>query len=143
MLSTLDRSAEVNVGTLWWIAVALGVVEGVTEFVPVSSTGHLILAGTWLAFPPDKAAAFDVFIHLGAVFAVVWFYRVRMTELARDVWRVPRAQAFVAKVLLAFVPAAVVGFLIHKWIVRVLFGPLAVAIGLGVGGVLLLVIDRP
>jgi undecaprenyl-diphosphatase len=133
----------VTVGTLWWIAVVLGVVEGITEFVPVSSTGHLILAGTWLAFPEDKAAAFEIFIQLGAVLAVVWFYRVRIGALARDVWRDPRAQAFVGKVLLAFVPAAVVGLLFHTWIVRTLFGPLPVAAGLAVGGVLLLVIDRP
>ena len=143
MLSTPDPVAGVNVGSLWWIAVALGVVEGVTEFVPVSSTGHLILAGTWLAFPADKAAAFEIFIQLGAILAVVWFYRERIGALARDVWRDPKAQAFVGKVLLAFVPSAVVGLLAHKWIVRVLFGPLPVAVGLAVGGVLLLVIDRP
>lgn len=129
--------------TLLWIAVALGVVEGITEFVPVSSTGHLILAGTWLEFPEEKAAAFEIFIQLGAVLAVVWFYRVRIGELARDVWRAPRAQAFVGKVLLAFLPAAFVGLLLHDWIVRVLFGPLPVAAGLAVGGVLLLAIDRP
>jgi undecaprenyl-diphosphatase len=143
VVSTADAGREVNVGTLWWIAVALGVVEGITEFVPVSSTGHLILAGTWLAFPEDKAAAFEIFIQLGAVLAVVWFYRVRIGALARDVWRDPRAQAFVGKVLLAFLPAAVVGLLFHKWIVRTLFGPLPVAAGLAVGGVLLLVIDHP
>ncbi len=130
-------------GTLVWIAVALGIVEGTTEFVPVSSTGHLILTGGWLSFPPEKAAAFEIFIQLGAVFAVVWFYRERIGELVRDVWREPAAQAFVAKLLLAFLPAAVVGLLLHHWIVRVLFGPLPVAIGLAVGGVLLLVIDGP
>lgn len=128
---------------LLWIAVALGVVEGITEFVPVSSTGHLILAGTWLEFPKEKAATFEIFIQLGAVLAVVWFYRVRIGALARDVWREPRAQAFVGKVLLAFLPAAFVGLLLHDWIVRVLFGPLPVAAGLAVGGVLLLAIDRP
>lgn len=130
-------------GTLWWIAIALGVVEGVTEFVPVSSTGHLILAGTWLEFPVDKAAAFEIFIQLGAVLAVVWFYRVRLLALVTDLGHDARAQAFAGKVLLAFLPAAVVGLLLHKWIVRVLFGPLPVAVGLAVGGLLLLVIDRP
>jgi undecaprenyl-diphosphatase len=128
---------------LGWIAAALGVVEGITEFVPVSSTGHLILAGHWLAFPEEKAAAFEIFIQLGAIVAVAWFYRERIGALARDVWRDAAAQAFVAKLILAFVPAAVVGLLFHKWIVRVLFGPLPVAVGLAAGGLLLLVIDRP
>lgn len=128
---------------LWWIAVALGVIEGVTEFVPVSSTGHLILVGTWLAFPKDKAAAFEIFIQLGAVLAVVWFYRERIVGLVQDVWRESRAQVFIGKLFVAFLPAAVVGLLFHHWIVRVLFGPLPVAAGLAAGGVLLLAIDRP
>lgn len=128
---------------LVWIAVALGVIEGVTEFVPVSSTGHLILAGTWLAFPEDKAAAFEIFIQLGAVLAVVWFYRERLVGLTREVWRESRAQVFIGKLFLAFLPAAVVGLLFHHWILRMLFGPLPVAAGLAAGGVLLLAIDRP
>lgn len=132
-----------SVGTLVWIAVALGVVEGVTEFVPVSSTGHLILAGSWLAFPPEKAPAFEIFIQLGAVFAVLWFYRERVGALVRDVWREPAAQAFVGKLLVAFLPAAIVGLLFHHWIVRVLFGPVPVAVGLAAGGVVLLLVDGP
>lgn len=128
---------------LWWIAIALGIVEGVTEFVPVSSTGHLILAGHWLEFPEAKAAAFEIFIQLGAVFAVLWFYRVRLLALASAVARSREAQAFVGKVLVAFVPAAVVGLLLHDRIVALLFGPLPVAVGLAAGGVLLLAIDRP
>ena len=130
-------------GTLVWIAVALGIVEGVTEFVPVSSTGHLILMGSWLAFPPEKAPAFEIFIQLGAVLAVVWFYREKIGALLRDVWSDAAAQAFVGKLLVAFLPAAVVGLLLHHWIVRVLFGPVPVAIGLAAGGVVLLVVDGP
>lgn len=130
-------------GDLVWIAVALGVVEGITEFVPVSSTGHLILVGRWLAFPAEKAPAFEVFIQLGAVLAVVWFYRTRLVALARALGRDARARAFVAKVLLAFVPAALVGAWLHRSIVTLLFGPLPVATALALGGVLLIVIDRP
>ncbi|MCC6850188.1 MAG: undecaprenyl-diphosphate phosphatase [Deltaproteobacteria bacterium] len=130
-------------GTLFWIAVALGVVEGVTEFVPVSSTGHLILAGTWLAFPGEKAAAFEIFIQLGAVLAVGWFYRGRIGVLVRDVWRDAEARAFLGKLLVAFAPAAVVGLLLHDWIVRALFGPLPVAVGLAAGGIVLLAVDGP
>lgn len=143
VLSTPDAGRGVSVGMLWWIAVALGVIEGVTEFVPVSSTGHLILVGTWFEFPKDKAAAFEIFIQLGAVLAVVWFYRERITGLVQDVGREPSAQTFVAKLLVAFLPAAVVGLLLHHWIVSVLFGPLPVATGLAAGGVLLLTIDGP
>jgi undecaprenyl-diphosphatase len=143
VVSTPDAGRRVSVGMLWWIAVALGVIEGVTEFVPVSSTGHLILVGTWLAFPKDKAAAFEIFIQLGAVLAVVWFYRERIVGLVQDVWRESRAQVFIGKLFVAFLPAAVVGLLFHHWIVRVLFGPLPVAAGLAAGGVLLLAIDRP
>ncbi len=128
---------------LWWIAIALGVVEGITEFVPVSSTGHLILVGKWLEFPAETAAAFEIFIQLGAVLAVVGFYRERLLALATAVATDPKARAFVGKLLLAFLPAAVVGLLLHRWIVRELFGPLPVAAGLAVGGLLLLVIDRP
>jgi undecaprenyl-diphosphatase len=142
VVSTPDAAGWVSVG-LWWIAIALGIIEGVTEFVPVSSTGHLILAGHWLEFPEAKAAAFEIFIQLGAVFAVLWFYRARLRELASAVLRAPDAQAFVGKVLVAFVPAAVVGLSLHDWIVAALFGPLPVAIGLAAGGVMLLAIDRP
>jgi undecaprenyl-diphosphatase len=126
-----------------WIALALGVVEGLTEFIPVSSTGHLILVGHWLAFPEATAAAFEIFIQLGAVLAVVWYYRARLAALTAALPRDARARAFVAKVTLAFLPAAFVGVLFHRWIVRVLFGPLPVAAALAVGGVLLIAIDRP
>ena len=128
---------------LVWIAIALGIVEGVTEFVPVSSTGHLILAGKWLAFPPEKAPAFEIFIQLGAVLAVVWYYRTRLVTLARDLGRDAAARAFVGKLAVAFAPAALVGVLLHQWIVAMLFAPLPVALGLAAGGVALLAIDRP
>ena len=129
--------------SLLWIAIALGIVEGITEFVPVSSTGHLILAGRWLEFPEETAAAFEIFIQLGAVLAVVWFYREKLLAIARRLPADPAARAFVGKVFVAFLPAAFVGLLLHRWIVRVLFGPLPVAAALAVGGALLIMIDRP
>jgi undecaprenyl-diphosphatase len=128
---------------IFWITIALGVIEGITEYVPVSSTGHLILAGRWLAFPEEKAASFEIFIQLGAVFAVVWFYREKLLAIATRLSDDAGARAFVGKVLIAFVPAAIVGLLFHHWIVRVLFGPLPVAAALAVGGALLVAIDRP
>jgi undecaprenyl-diphosphatase len=129
--------------SVFWIAVALGVIEGITEYVPVSSTGHLILVGRWLAFPEEKAASFEIFIQLGAVFAVVWFYREKLLALATRLGHDAGARDFVGKVMLAFVPAAVVGLLLHHWITRVLFGPLPVAAALAFGGALLIMIDRP
>lgn len=126
-----------------WIAIVLGVIEGVTEYVPVSSTGHLILAGRWLAFPEETAASFEIFIQLGAVFAVVWFYREKLLTIATRLAEDAGARTFVAKVMVAFVPAAIVGLLFHHWIVRVLFGPLPVASALAVGGAVFIAIDRP
>src|SRR4051812_44233692 len=130
-------------GGLLWIAVVLGVVEGVTEFVPVSSTGHLILAGQWLAFPEEKAAAFEIFIQLGAVLAVAWFYREKLLVIAASLAREATARALVAKLMLAFLPAALVGLAFHKVIVRVLFAPVPVALALAAGGIALIAIDRP
>jgi undecaprenyl-diphosphatase len=129
--------------SILWIAIVLGVIEGITEYVPVSSTGHLILAGRWLAFPEDKAASFEIFIQLGAVLAVVWFYRAKLLAIASRLGSDPGARAFVGKIFVAFLPAAVVGLLLHHWITRVLFGPLPVAAALAGGGALLIAIDRP
>src|SRR5947209_1569168 len=126
-----------------WVAIALGILEGITEFVPVSSTGHLILASSWLELPEKKKAAFEIFIQLGAVFAVLWFYRAKLLTLVAALPRDHHARAFVAKIALAFFPAAVVGLLLHDWIVDVLFGPLPVAAALAFGGALLIAIDRP
>ena len=125
-----------------WSAVILGIVEGVTEFVPVSSTGHLILAGHWLAHADEKAAVLQVFIQLGAVLAVAWFYRRKLIEVAAAAPRDPRGRAFIAKLALGFLPAALVGLLLYRWILRVLFGPLPVAVGLALGGALLIALDR-
>ena len=138
-----DAGRVVIGGSLVWIAVALGIVEGLTEFLPVSSTGHLILVSGWLAFPEEKAVAFEMFIQLGSMLAVVWFYRTKLRAVVAALPYDADARAFAAKVILAFVPAAVAGLLFHRWIVRVLFGPLPVAASLALGGILLIAIDRP
>ena len=137
-----DAGAVVS-GGLLWKAVLLGILEGITEFVPVSSTGHLILAGHYLAFPEDKAAAFEIFIQLGAVLAVAWFYRRKLLAIAAALPGSDGARALVAKLLVAFVPAAVVGLLCHHWIKERLFASLPVAAALAAGGVALILIDRP
>ncbi|MBX9795767.1 undecaprenyl-diphosphate phosphatase [Sphingomonas sp.] len=124
-------------------SILLGIVEGVTEFLPVSSTGHLILAGALLGFKDDKWALFDIVIQLGAILAVVvlyWrtFWGVLQGLLARDAGAI----RFVANLLIAFVPAVVIGLLFRKQIEALLLQPMVVAIALILGGVAILVIER-
>lgn len=121
-------------------AAVLGVVEGLTEFVPVSSTGHLIVASRLLDFGDPT---FEIFIQLGAIVALTWDYRATLLRLATDGVRPGPAQRFILSVLLAFLPAAVVGLLTHEWIEAHLFRPGTVAVSLIVGGILILLLDRP
>jgi undecaprenyl-diphosphatase len=125
------------------IAIILGVVEGLTEFLPVSSTGHLILAGNVLNFTGSKADTFEVVIQLGAILAVVWLYRQRFMQLLEF----RKAQGLQGKrglwlLGLTTLPALVVGFLTHDFIKDHLFQPQTVAIGLAVGGVILIIFER-
>lgn len=123
-------------------AVILGIVEGLTEFIPVSSTGHLILAGTALGFEGPAAALFEVVIQLGAILAVCWAYRKRLWSVVTGLPSDPAARRFAATVLLAFLPAAVVGALAHHIITTVLFSPRVVAASLVVGGIAIILIER-
>ncbi len=122
-------------------AIILGIVEGGTEFLPVSSTGHLILAGHFLQFD-DPGATFKVVIQLGAVLAIVAVYFMRFLGVAlclpTDDW----ARKFVLGIFVAFLPAAVLGAALHKYIKAVFEKPIYVCIALIVGGVILLLIDR-
>jgi undecaprenyl-diphosphatase len=120
----------------------LGIVEGLTEFLPVSSTGHLILADALLGIEGPASKLFDIVIQLGAILAVCWVYRERFTRAAAGLASEPIAQRFVANILVAFLPAAVVGVFAHRLIKEVLFSPWVVAVSLIVGGVLILVIER-
>jgi undecaprenyl-diphosphatase len=123
-------------------AFVLGIVEGATEFIPVSSTGHLILAGEWLGFEGDLAATFEIFIQLGAILAVVWIYRRRIADTFRHVQSDPVARRLLINLGIAFLPAAIVGFLIHDWIKAYLFSPITVAWALVVGGLGILAVER-
>jgi undecaprenyl-diphosphatase len=123
-------------------AAILGLVEGATEFIPVSSTGHLIVVSNWLGFLDERAKTFDIFIQLGAILAIVWLYRVRLARTVLAARRDPPSRRFLGNLLIAFLPAAVVGFLAHDWIKRHLFNPTVVAVALLVGGVLILLIER-
>ncbi len=127
---------------LWVVqAVVLGIVEGVTEYLPVSSTGHLIVAGDVVGLRGPLAATFEIFIQLGAVLAVVWHYRARLWAVAARLGA-PEGRQFLIPLVVAFLPAAVVGLLIHDWVKAALFTPLVVAGALVVGGVVILVLER-
>lgn len=125
------------------IAIILGIVEGVTEFLPISSTGHLIVVGNLLGFTGEKAATFEIVIQLGAILAVVWLYRTRILSLltARQQpgFGGPRGIALLAVTTL---PALILGVLLHSTIKSRLFTPLTVAIGLGLGGIAILLVER-
>ena len=123
-------------------ATLLGLLEGVTEFIPVSSTGHLILASHWLGDAGERAKTFDIFIQLGAILAIVWLYRARLTRAVRDARVRPESRRFLLNLVIAFLPAAIVGFLAHDWIKARLFTPAVVAVALVVGGLLILLIER-
>jgi undecaprenyl-diphosphatase len=123
-------------------AALLGLIEGVTEFIPVSSTGHLILASHWLGETGEAAKTFDIFIQLGAILAIVWLYRQRLTHALLAARTDPASRQFLVNLLIAFLPAAIVGFLAHDWIKARLFTPIVVAIALVVGGLLILLIER-
>ena len=123
-------------------AALLGLLEGVTEFIPVSSTGHLILASHWMGENGDAAKTFDIFIQLGAILAIVWLYRERLTHALLAAQRDEPSRRFLLNIAVAFLPAAIVGFLAHDWIKARLFTPVVVALALIVGGVLILMIER-
>jgi len=122
-------------------ALILGVVEGLTEFLPVSSTGHLIIVGDLLNFNDETGKIFEIVIQFGAILGVVWDYRTRVSRLLTGL-RTRHEQRFALNLFIAFLPAAVVGLLLHKAITTYLFNPLTVAGALIVGGVLILLIER-
>ena len=123
-------------------AVILGLVEGVTEFIPVSSTGHLIVVGEWLGQVDERAKTFDIFIQLGAILAIVWLYRARLLASVAGVRTDPASRRFFVNLAISFVPAAAIGFLVHGWIKEHLFNPTVVAWALIVGGIAILLIER-
>ncbi len=122
-------------------AVILGIVEGITEFLPISSTGHLILAGDLLGFTSNMAKTFEVFIQLGAILAVVWLYREKLSSAVKGIGT-EKTNRFLLNLLIAFLPAAFSGFIAHSFIKRHLFNPVTVAIALIVGGIAIFVIER-
>jgi len=128
--------------SLLWKAVILGIVEGLTEFLPISSTGHLILSADLLDFNDARGKVFQVVIQTGAMLAVVWEYRARFGAALAGLGRDPVANRFARNVLVGILPAMVLGLLFGDHIKRVLFAPVPVAIAFIVGGVVILWAER-
>jgi undecaprenyl-diphosphatase len=122
-------------------AFILGVVEGLTEFLPISSTGHLIVVGDLLNFNDEVGKVFEVVIQLGAILAVCWEYRVRLTGVAVRLPSDPAARRFVSNLVIAFLPAAVLGLAFIKIIKGYLFNPFSVAVAFIVGGLIILLVE--
>ena len=140
LLATGERTA-VDIA-LWVKAAIMGVVEGLTEFLPVSSTGHLILAGSLMNFTGDKIKVFEIAIQTGAIFAVVLIYWPRLRATAAGLTTSRQAQRFALNVGIAFLPAVVLGLVLGKAIKAHLFTPVVVAAAFIVGGLIILWIER-
>jgi undecaprenyl-diphosphatase len=123
-------------------AAIMGVVEGLTEFLPISSTGHLILAASLLDFTGDKVKVFDIAIQTGAIFAVILVYWQRLRDTVASFGSDPRARRFTLNVLIAFMPAVLLGLLFGKAIKEHLFNPIVVAGAFIVGGFIILWAER-
>ncbi|HEX6794076.1 MAG TPA: undecaprenyl-diphosphate phosphatase [Casimicrobiaceae bacterium] len=124
------------------VALILGIVEGLTEFLPVSSTGHLIVAGSLLGYTGDRAKVFEIVIQAGAILAVCWEFRARLVSAVAGLGSDPVARRFVVNLIVAFIPAAVLGLLFAKAIKRYLFAPLPVALAFIVGALVILWVER-
>jgi undecaprenyl-diphosphatase len=126
----------------FWQAVVMGVVEGLTEFLPVSSTGHLILLGVLIGFEGPPGKVFEIAIQLGAILAVVMVYFGKLRGLAMGMWLPGLERIYVANILLAFLPALVIGATLHGPITEALFNPWVVSVALILGGVAIILIER-
>ncbi len=124
-----------------WIALVLGVVEGLTEFLPISSTGHLILAGHLMGFEGKRAEVFEIFIQLGAILAVVWEYRATLFSVASGLASRKESRRFTFNVAWAFFPSALLGLALHRFVSDHLFRPTVVAAALIVGAVAIFAVE--
>ncbi|MBC3809372.1 undecaprenyl-diphosphate phosphatase [Undibacterium seohonense] len=122
--------------------IIMGIVEGLTEFLPISSTGHLILAGSLLDFTGEKVKVFEIVIQAGAIFAVCWEYRKKIINLITGLGSDIKAQRFALHVIVAFLPAAILGLLFSKYIKAYLFKPVPVALAFILGGIFILWTER-
>ncbi|WP_336316462.1 undecaprenyl-diphosphate phosphatase [Stutzerimonas stutzeri] len=128
-----------------WVAIQaliLGVVEGITEFLPVSSTGHQIIVADLIGFGGERALAFNIIIQLGAILAVIWEYRRRIIDVVVGLPKERQAQKFTVNLLIAFMPAVVLGVAFADLIHEYLFNPITVAAALVIGGIVMLWAER-
>ena len=123
-------------------AIIMGLVEGFTEFLPISSTGHLILAGSLINFTGEKVKVFEIAIQAGAILAVMWEFRVRIGTVLGGLTSDPKQQKFVINLIVAFFPAAVLGLFFAKMIKQFLFAPVPVALAFIVGGFVILWVEK-
>ena len=124
------------------VAIILGIVEGLTEFLPISSTGHLILAGDLLGYTSEKAKVFEIAIQTGAMLAIVWEYRRRFAGAISGAFSDAKAQRFLLNLIVAFIPAAVLGLAFGSIIKKHLFFALPVALAFIVGGIIILWVEK-
>lgn len=122
--------------------IIMGIVEGLTEFLPISSTGHLILAGSLLNFTGEKVKVFEIVIQAGAMLAVCWEYRRRIIDVIRNFASDIAARRFVANLLVAFLPAVILGLMFGKLIKAHLFAPVPVALAFIIGAFVILIVER-
>jgi len=120
----------------------LGIVEGLTEFLPISSTGHLIVVGGLIGFRGPPGKAFEISIQLGAILAVTWLYRGLLWDIATRLWRPGLERFYAINIGLAFLPAAILGATLHGPITRALFNMQVVAVALVLGGIAIILIER-
>ncbi|MDE2427180.1 MAG: undecaprenyl-diphosphate phosphatase [Burkholderiales bacterium] len=122
--------------------IIMGIVEGLTEFLPISSTGHLILTGSLLNFTGETMKVFEIVIQAGAIFAVCWEYRAKIASVIAGLGNDAKARKFALNLIVAFMPAAVLGVLFSKKIKAVLFAPVPVALAFIIGGIVILWVER-
>jgi undecaprenyl-diphosphatase len=128
--------------SLYFSSFILGLIEGATEFLPVSSTGHLIIAAELLKFNQTSANVFEIFIQLGSILAIVVEYRKTLFKVASNALHDKTSKNFVLHLFIAFLPAAILGLLFHKAIKAYLFSPLCVSLALILGGIVMMAIEK-
>lgn len=143
LMPSIRAEGQNEIMVEWWKVVLLGAIEGFTEFLPISSTGHLLIAAKLLQFTENANGTFEIFIQLGAMLAILGYYARDLLTQAQALPNDPAIRRFWLNILIAFLPAAVVGALAHDWIKTVLFeSPTIIAWALIIGGIVLIAIEQ-
>ncbi len=123
-------------------SIIMGIVEGITEFLPISSTGHMIIVGHFINFTGDFATLFEIVIQLGAILAIIVLYRAKLWDSVKNLTPGHSGFKLWSNIIVAFLPSAILGFILHKKIEAALFGPVPVLAALIVGGVLMILVEN-